>query len=81
MTDTPPQLTREHLRGMTPEQIVEAKRAGRLDSLLGIPAAETEAIHRAHAGEPLDLEHVRVLARRGEHDLITQAARRGQITR
>lgn len=34
-TSQPGQLTREHLKSMTPEQIVEAKQAGRLSSLLG----------------------------------------------
>lgn len=33
--NTPSQLTREDLKNMTPEQIVEAKAAGRLDHLLG----------------------------------------------
>jgi hypothetical protein len=38
MTDQ--QLIRADLDGMTPEQIVEAKDAGRLNALLGIPVEQ-----------------------------------------
>ena len=33
--DTTTQLTREDLQSMTPRQIVDAKKAGQLDELLG----------------------------------------------
>ena len=43
------QLTRADLAGMTPEQIVEAKAAGRCDQILGIHVSEEETLLLARA--------------------------------
>jgi hypothetical protein len=38
MPEQPPQLKQADLEGMTPEQIVKARKAGQLNEYLGIPA-------------------------------------------
>lgn len=47
----PEQLTAEDMKAMTPHQIVEAKAAGQLDRLLGVPEATIERNARARAGQ------------------------------
>jgi len=79
MTD-PDQLTRTNLAGMTPDQIEAARLAGRLDDLLGIPRDEHDALAAARGDAPLNLEHVRHLARLGHHDQIEAARAAGRIT-
>jgi hypothetical protein len=43
------QITAEGLKGMTPEQIVKAQQEGRLDAILGVPAADIEKRAQAQA--------------------------------
>lgn len=74
------QLTRDDLRGMTPEQIEDAHNSGRLDSLLGMPADDVAVLDRARAGED-DLTHsdVQRLKELNRHDLIAQALDNGRL--
>lgn len=70
MTD---QLTDADLEHMAPDDIVQAKADGRLDTLLGIPQDEHDVIAKARAGERLDLDDVANLARLGHPELVAAA--------
>ena len=43
MPDPLPQLNEEDVKGMTPEQIVEARKAGQLNEYLGVPVEPAPA--------------------------------------
>lgn len=80
MTEQPAQLTRADLARMTPDQIENARTAGRLDTLLGVPRDEHDALAAARSEGLLTLEHVHTLARIGRHDDIEAARAAGRIT-
>ena len=56
MTDAIPQLTRDDLKGMTPDQVNKARQEGRLDVVLGRREAEvSEPASDSALGLPADL--------------------------
>ena len=73
------QLTAADLAGMEPEAIEQARHAGRLDTLLGVPQAEQDVIAKARGDQRLSMDDVRHLSRLGHHDLITAANAAGRI--
>jgi hypothetical protein len=73
------QLSRADLKRMTPEQIVEAKGAGRFDALLGVPQEQLDLINRAKTGQ-IDHADLRELSRLNRPDLINAAHTEGRIT-
>jgi hypothetical protein len=65
------QLTREDLRGMTPEQIEAAHAAGDLDQVLGrINPADRALIHRATNGQPINHAEAKRLHEIGQSELV-----------
>lgn len=73
------QITRDQLKGMTPEQIVQAKREGRLNALLGMPPADVALLDQATTA-PLTRDDIAALARLNRHDLIVAAQHDNRIT-
>jgi len=73
------QITRDQLKGMTPEQIVQAKREGRLNALLGLAPADVALLDRATTA-PLTRDDIAALARLNRHDLIVAARHDNRIT-
>lgn len=69
----------DNLEGMTPEQIDEAHRAGRLDALTGVPAADVAVLDKARTGQHITTADVAHLRRLGRPDLITAAHTEGRI--
>lgn len=74
------QLTHDDLAGMSPQAIVEAKAAGRLDALLGVPAADVELLDRARNGGTLTRPDLARLNRLGRPDLVVSAHEEDRIT-
>jgi len=70
----------DNLAGMTPAQIDQAHRAGRLDALMGVPADDVAVLDKARTGQTLTLSDVAHLARLGRPDLIDEAERTQRIT-
>lgn len=68
------QLTRDDLKTMTPDQIVDARATGRLNDLLGVPSEESELTGRAERLEPVSRDELRRLNRQGRHDLVAAYA-------
>lgn len=78
MTDTH-QLSEADLAGMTPDQINQERRRGRLASILGGDVTVGDAIARATAGQRLSLEDVNRLTAGGRSDLVMAAQRANLI--
>ncbi|PKQ25048.1 MAG: hypothetical protein CVT64_11950 [Actinobacteria bacterium HGW-Actinobacteria-4] len=76
MTDQ--QLTQGDLESMDSEQIVQAKREGRLNVLLGMDTSGADVIRKAKAGM-ITAADVEQLNRLEEYDLIIAAAHQGRI--
>jgi hypothetical protein len=74
----PPQLAREDLAGMSPEQIVAAIDTNLCDEMLGVPPEQTALVHRARHGQ-LDLADVRALSALGRADLVNLAHNENRI--
>ena len=72
------QLTTEDLATMDPQEITDARDAGRLDRLLGIPEHEIDLKTRARTGQ-LTAADTTALAAIGRHDLIVTAHAEGRI--
>jgi hypothetical protein len=64
------QLTREDLKGMTPEQIEAAHDAGDLDQVLGRINPDRELIHRATNGQPISHAEAKRLHEIGQSELV-----------
>lgn len=76
----PDQLTREHLKAMTPEQIVEARAQGRCDRILGVSEEEIEL--RAIARDPnaqMTTDTAVAMTRAGLHQAVAKASQEGRI--
>lgn len=73
------QLTEADLGSMTPHQINDARREGRLTALLGGDVIAADVVRRATAGERITLEDVNRLTRAGRSDLINAAHRDDRI--
>lgn len=70
MTDDTTQLTREQIENMRPSEIAVARRAGRLNALLGIPTRPAR-----NETDQLGLDDLRSMTRADVH----AALRRGQF--
>jgi hypothetical protein len=79
MTEEHEQFTADQLKAMTPDQIIEARGAGHLDRILGIPEEEIALLSRARTGR-IDVDDVRALGAINRHDLINDAREAGRIT-
>jgi hypothetical protein len=66
------QLTAADLATMSHHDIETAREAGRLDLLLGVPAADVALTTRAREGR-INADDARALAAIGRHDLIEDA--------
>lgn len=64
---------------MSPDAILEARAAGRLDHLLGVAPEETAAVARARSGATLTPSDVRTLYAAGHHEHIEAARLAGRI--
>lgn len=67
------QLSAADLASMTPRDIDEARRTGRLDRLLGVPQADTDLLNRARNGGRLDRADCKRLSELDHPDLIVAA--------
>ncbi len=65
------------LAGMTSEQIVEARKAGRLDDMLGI--GTPDEVRRMRAGETVTPTEARDAARAGYYNEVAAAQQSGRI--
>jgi hypothetical protein len=74
----PDQLSRRELDGLDADAIVKARREGRLDNLLGVPAEQVELMDRARNGV-ISRADVQELAKLGRHDLIVAAHKETRI--
>lgn len=72
------QLTVDDIKGMTPDQIVDAHNAGRLNHALGMDPDDAAFINRAPRST-LDRDNIARLARLGRPDLIADAVDAGRI--
>lgn len=73
------QLTEDDLRGMTPEQIVEAMDNDLCDALLGVKPENTALVHKARHSILNDAD-MRELREIGREDLIVTAYDEHRIT-
>jgi hypothetical protein len=65
------QLTREDIKGMTPEQVEAAHAAGDLDQILGrINPADRELVHRATNGQTITHAEAKRLHETGHSELV-----------
>jgi hypothetical protein len=67
------QLNAADLKAMTPDQIVIAEAAGRLNVLLGMNTDDAETIRLAESGQPVTPEHIHRLSELGRHELVIKA--------
>jgi hypothetical protein len=68
----PDQLTAADLATMSHQDIEDARETGRLEILLGVPAADVELTARARQGR-INADDARALAAIGRYDLIEDA--------
>jgi hypothetical protein len=75
------QLNAADLKAMTPDQIVIAEAAGRLNVLLGMGLEDADAIRLAEAGEPITADQVRRLTSLDRHELVITAYENNNVTK
>jgi len=72
----PDQIT--SVEGMTPEAIVQAKKEGRLDTMLGIALAP-ESVYRMREGGTVTPEEAKEASIQGYYNEVAAAQRSGRV--